>query len=39
MARIFLGIDGGSKTQAAIYDETGRVLGMGRRMFAGHASG
>jgi N-acetylglucosamine kinase-like BadF-type ATPase len=30
MARVFLGIDGGgTKTQAAICDETGRVLGMG----------
>jgi N-acetylglucosamine kinase-like BadF-type ATPase len=36
MARIFLGIDGGgTKTQAAICDETGRVLGLG----LGSASG
>ncbi|MCS6825459.1 MAG: hypothetical protein NZ553_02480 [Caldilinea sp.] len=31
MARIFLGIDGGgTKTEAAICDETGRVLGLGQ---------
>ncbi len=31
MARIFLGIDGGgTKTEAAICDETGRVLGVGQ---------